>query len=335
MGPALPRASQLLTTVGPQPVAQVVRNGFVESVHFGSVVCLGADGRVLAEVGETAVPMLPRSANKLVQAVAMVRAGLALEGELLALAASSHSGEAQHRGGVLAILASAGLDESALQNTPGLPSNAAERREWIRADRPASSLAQGCSGKHAAMVATCVANGWPVDSYRDPIHPLQQAIAATLDELSGDEVTATVVDGCGAPAHAITLRGLARAFAAIGVAGATTAEAKVAGAVRAHPWWVGGTDRDVTLLMTAVPGVIAKDGAEAVYAAAFPDGRAAAVKVSDGGGRAGAVVLAEALRLLDPSLDLASLAGQPVLGHGVPVGAVLATDLARLSARTP
>jgi L-asparaginase II len=297
-------------------------------VHFGSVVCLEPDGSVVVDVGDTSVPMLPRSANKLVQASAMLRAGLGLEGELLALAASSHSGEERHREGVLAILAAAGLDETALQNTPGLPSDAAERRHWIRDGTAASSLAQGCSGKHAAMVATCVVNGWPVDSYLDPFHPLQREIGAVLAELSGDDVTATVVDGCGAPAHAITLRGLARAFAAVAVADPASAEGRLAAAVRAHPWWVAGTGRDVTVLMTAVPGVIAKDGAEAVYAAALPDGRAAAVKVSDGGGRAGSVVLAEALRALDPSLDLAFLAEKPVLGHGLPVGAVRPVPLA-------
>src|SRR3954449_5359878 len=150
------------------PVAEVVRNGFVESVHFGSVVCLDASGAVSQSVGDATVPMLPRSANKFVQAVAMLRHGLDLDGELLALAASSHSGEAGHREGVQVILAGAGLPEDALQNTPGLPSNAAERTRWLVEGRPPSSLAQGCSGKHAAMLATCVVNGWPTDTYRDP-----------------------------------------------------------------------------------------------------------------------------------------------------------------------
>jgi L-asparaginase II len=102
----------------------------------------------------------------------------------------------------------------------------------------------------------------------------------------------------------------------------------VAAAVRAHPRWVGGTGRDVTMLMEAVPGLIAKDGAEAVYAAALPDGRAAAVKVSDGGSRAGAIVLVEALRVLGvPSDDIAFLADKPVLGHGTRVGSVVPLEL--------
>lgn len=305
------------------PVAEVVRNGFVESVHFGSVVCLDASGEVSLSVGDTGTAMLPRSANKFVQAVAMLRHGLDAEGELLALAASSHSGEPAHREGALAILAAAGLSEAALQNTPALPANPAERTRWVREGRTPSSLAQGCSGKHAAMLATCAVNAWPVETYREPDHPLQQAIAAVLAELSGDPVRSVVVDGCGAPAHAITLTGLARSFAAIAVGPPGTAEGRLAAAVRGHPWFVAGTGREVTELMTALPGVIAKDGAEAVYAAALPDGRAAAVKISDGGPRAGAVVLGEALRRLGvPDDQLAALAGPQVLGHGNPVGKV-------------
>jgi L-asparaginase II len=253
----------------------------------------------------------------------MLRHGLDLDGELLALAASSHSGEPGHREGVQVILTAAGLTEHALQNTPALPSNATERKRWLLGERRPSSLAQGCSGKHAAMVATCVANAWPVETYRDPDHPLQQAIAGVLAELSRDDVTAVVVDGCGAPAHAITLTGLARAFSAIATGTPASAEGRLAAAVRAHPWFVGGTGRDVTDLMTAVPSLIAKDGAEAVYAAALPDGRAAAVKISDGGPRAGAVVLGEALRRLGVAADqLQALAGPPVLGHGERVGLV-------------
>jgi len=310
------------------PVAEVVRNGFAESVHFGSVVGLDAAGGVVVAAGDIGAPMLPRSANKFVQAAAMRRAGLDLDGELLALAASSHSGEPFHREGVRKILAGAGLDEAALQNTPGLPSDPTERRSWIRAGSGPSALAQGCSGKHAAMLATCVVAGWPTADYLDPGHPLQQAIAAVLGELSGDPITATVVDGCGAPAMAVSLHGLARSLAALATGAGDSAEGRVAAAVRAHPLWVGGTGRDITRLMVAVPGLIAKDGAEAVYVAALPDGRAVAVKIGDGGSRAAMVVLVEALRLLDvPAEAVAFLAEQPVYGGGRPVGAIRALPL--------
>jgi L-asparaginase II len=168
------------------------------------------------------------------------------------------------------------------------------------------------------MVATCVAAGWPVGSYLEPEHPLQQHIASVLSELSGDPVSGTAVDGCGAPAHAITLLGLARSFAAL-----VRSANPVARAVAAHPQWVGGTGRDVTDLMVAVPGLVAKDGAEAVWAAALPDAGSVAVKISDGGSRAGVVVLTAALQLLGAQGDaLLPLATKPVLGHGRPVGEV-------------
>src|SRR5665811_972948 len=134
-----------------------------------------------------------------IQALAMLRAGLDLDGELLALAAGSHSGEPFHLEGVRRILAGAGLSEQELQNTPDLPYEELERNAWIASGRDATSLAQNCSGKHSAMLATCVAAGWDTSTYLEPLHPLQQLIAATLTDLSGEPPAATGVDGCGAP----------------------------------------------------------------------------------------------------------------------------------------
>ncbi len=304
-------------------LARVLRSGFVEGVHHGTAVALGPAGEVVLRAGSPEAPILPRSSNKPLQAVAMLRAGLALDGAPLALACSSHSGEAFHRDGVQRILAAAGLDAGALQNTPGLPYGEQERLVWLRLGLAPTALAGNCSGKHAAMLATCVANGWPTDSYRDPGHPLQRLVADTTAELAGEPLAATGVDGCGAPVFAVSALGLARAFARIATAPAATPEGRVAAAVRAHPEWLGGTGRDVTALVRGVPGLIAKDGAEAVYAAALPDGRAAALKISDGSERARPVVMAALLRRLGvdaPVLD--DQATSPVLGHGEPVGRV-------------
>jgi L-asparaginase II len=318
---------------GLAPLATVTRSGFVEGVHHGSAVTLTGDGGVHSVLGTPDEPVLPRSSLKLAQAVAMVRSGLDLDGELLALACASHSGEQFHRDGVLRILARAGLDEDALGNTPDLPIGEAERRAWQRRDEPRSRLAQNCSGKHAAMLATCRLNGWPAAGYWRADHPLQQVIEATVADLAGEPVAATVVDGCGAPAFAISLTGLARSFGRIAAAAEGTPEARVAGAVRAHPEWVGGTGREVTGLLRAVPGLIAKDGAEAVYAAALPDGRAVALKITDGSDRARQVVMAALLLRLGAGDDdagadgeiegsLREMATRPVLGHGEPVGTI-------------
>jgi L-asparaginase II len=304
-------------------LAHVVRSGFVESIHLGSAIAVDADGDTLVAVGDPATPILPRSSNKPLQVVGMLHAGLDLDGAALALAVASHSGERYHLDGVRRMLARAGLPASALQNTPDLPLDPEERLGWQLAGRPATSLAQNCSGKHAAMLLTCTENDWALADYRRPDHPLQRQLAETVGDLAGEPVTAAGMDGCGAPVLALSLAGLARAFARIATAKQGTAEGRVADAIRRYPEWLGGTGRGVTRLLRAVPGLIAKDGAEGVYAAALPDGRALAVKIADGSERPVlpvVVALLHRMGVQDAALD--ELAGVPVLGHGEVVGAV-------------
>jgi len=310
----------------PVVVAEVVRSGFVEGHHHGSVLALAADGSRVLALGAVDAPVFPRSSNKPMQAVGMLEAGLDLDGELLALACASHSGEPFHVDGVRRVLAGAGLDESALQTPPDYPVDESEKYAVIAAGGTKAPVLMNCSGKHAAMLATCVANGWPLDTYRDPGHPLQQQLATTVARLAGEPVAATGVDGCGAPVFALTLAGLARAFVAIATAPPGTPEHRVAEAIRRNPEWLGGTRRDVTALVRGVPGLIAKDGAEGVYAAALPDGRAVTLKVEDGGQRARPPVMVAALRALGvEAAVLGELAEAPVLGGGQPVGVVRAT----------
>ena len=309
-------------------LAHVVRGGFVESAHRGSLVAVAADGSPELVLGSGDGPVFPRSSNKPLQALAMVRSGLRLEPELLALACSSHSGEDFHLEGVRRILAGAGLTESDLQNTPDWPYDAEEQDRWRREGREKSSLAQNCSGKHAAMLATCVLNGWDTASYRSADHPLQQAMAATLEELAVERVSAMAVDGCGAPVMAVSLTGLARAFGRLAAAPEGTHERTVADAIRSHPAYLGGTRRDVTSLVRDTRGLIAKDGAEAVYAVGLADGRGLALKIADGGQRARPVVIAAALRRLGvESAAFEELERSPVLGHGETVGAVVAVGI--------
>jgi L-asparaginase II len=310
------------------PLAYVSRSGFVEGVHHGSAIALDADGHELVSHGLPAAPMLPRSALKPLQLLAMVRAGLTLEDELLALAMASHSGEPFHLAGVDRILELAGTTEEALQNVADLPLGVEERLRWERESMPPTRRAHNCSGKHAAMILTCRLNDWPTAGYLDRGHPLQQLIAATIAELAGEPVTATAVDGCGAPAAAISLTGLARAFGALATAASDSPQGRIADAARQYPQWLGGTAREVTELIVGVPGLIAKDGAEAVYAAALPDGRSVALKIADGSDRARQSVMVALLRRLgvdEPALT--GMAERPVLGHGLPVGSIRAADL--------
>lgn len=306
-------------------VAEVVRNGFVEGSHRGSVVALDGDGSELWRVGDPGQAVFPRSSNKPLQAVGMLRAGLDLDGELLALASSSHSGEAFHLDGVRRILAAADLDESALLTPPEYPVDEIEKFRYIAAGGLPVPLAMNCSGKHAAMLATCVLNGWPLDTYPDADHPLQKALCEAVADLAGEDIPVVGVDGCGAPLFALTLTGLARAFSRIATAPAAMPEGRVAAAIRDYPTWLGGTRRDVSALIAGVPGLIAKDGAEAVYAAALPDGRAIALKIDDGGQRARSPVMVAALRRLGVDVSaLDAFATTPLLGGGQRVGEVRA-----------
>ena len=309
-------------------LAAVVRSGFVESRHTGSLVALDGSGRVALAVGDVDAAVLPRSANKPLQAAAMVRAGLDLDGSLLALVAASHSGEPLHVEGVLDILAEAGLGPDSLGNAGGLPLDPDAQRAVTASEGGPEPLLHNCSGKHAGMLATCVRAGWPVDGYLSPDHPGQRHITAVIEELAGEDVAAVVVDGCGAPQHALTLIGLARAFRALVVAPASAPEGRVAAAMRAHPWWAGGTGRPVTRLLAGVKGLVVKDGAEGVMAAATVDGTAVAVKIADGGQRAAVPVLVAALA--SRGVDVAAVADLgtvPVLGGGRPVGELRVTGI--------
>jgi L-asparaginase II len=308
-------------------LVDIVRSDFVEGHHRGAVVVLDASGAVDWSLGDVTSAIFPRSCNKPIQALGMVRAGLDLDGELLALAAASHSGEPFHIEGVRRILAAAGLDEAALQTPPDFPLDDAARTAYVRAGLDQTSIAMNCSGKHAAMLATCVANGWDVATYRDPQNPVQVAIARTFAELTGEPVQSIGVDGCGAPLLSTSLVGLATAFRSVMGGGPGSPERLVADAFVAHPEFASGTTRDEATLLRAIPGAMAKAGAEACYALALPDGRAVSLKIEDGSARARPVVMVAALRRMGVDLmdgvdgaAVRSIGAVPLLGGGRPVG---------------
>jgi L-asparaginase II len=312
-------------------LAVAVRSGFLESQHYGRAAGLAADGQVVLRAGATGEPVFPRSASKPAQAAAMLRNGLGLDGRLLALAAASHSGESFHVAGVREILASAGLADGALACPAALPLDEAAATAVLRSGGAAEPAYNNCSGKHAAMAATCVAAGWPVAGYQQPGHPLQLAIRETIERLAGEPVAATGVDGCGAPVFAVSLEGVARALRAMVLADPGSPERMVADAMRAYPEWTAGTRRTECALMAAVPGLLVKPGAEGVAAFAWTDGRAGAVKIADGAWRAVTPVTVALLRGLGiaagpggSSGALDALAASPLLGGGSPVGEVRA-----------
>ena len=312
-------------------VAEVVRSGFTESRHRGAVAGLAADGTQVISAGDTAVPFFPRSANKPLQATAMLRAGVELDGELLALAAASHSGEDYHVDGVRKILSGAGLTEADLGCPPSWPLDQETARRLIARGEGMSRIRMNCSGKHAAMLATCVVNGWPTGSYLDPQHPLQQAILRTVEELAARAGARHRRGRLRRAAVRADAGGAGARLPGAGAGRAGTPERRVADAMRAHPEWTSGTSRDERKLMDAVPGLLIKGGAEGVDAFALTDGRAGAVKIDDGAHRGRTPVTVAALRLLGVAVP-AELATAPVIGGGAEVGVIRAAGgLARQS----
>lgn len=302
-------------------LAEVVRSGLVESRHRGVAVRVDAAGEVVWSIDDPGAVVFPRSANKPIQALGMLRAGLPLEGELLAIASASHSGEPFHLEAVREILSLAGLDESALQTPPSYPLDPKVHADYIRAGGVRAPICMDCSGKHAAMLLTCVTNDWPADSYLDPEHPLQVLITETFTELTQGVPSVIGTDGCGAPLLATPLVQLARAVGRIAAGAPGTPEGKLADAMRAHPEFVSGSNRAELALVRAFPNLLAKSGAESVYVVAQPDGEAFALKIEDGGERPLYSVMARVLELA--GLSAAILTERPqVLGGGKPVGEV-------------
>ena len=281
-------------------LAEVTRGGKVESIHAGHVVVLNADGSIAFQKGDPTLPMYSRSSLKSIQAAAMVRAGLDLEPRLLALVCGSHAGTGMHQSGAQAILAKAGLDEDSLQCIMDRP-----LEEDLRRTSQPTRLAMNCSGKHAGMILTCHINGWPIDTYLSPDHPLQIAIAKEVEMMSGESIVNTTVDGCGAPLFMFSLLGLARAVRTLTI-----------------PEMVSGQGRLATRMMQNIEGLFMKDGAEAINVASMPDGRTLALKISDGNARAVPAVTAAALKIL--GIDTHEQE-ENTLGGGKTVGSIRAT----------
>jgi L-asparaginase II len=297
-------------------LAEVIRSEVVESVHAGHIVLLNADGSIFFQKGDPTLNIYSRSSLKSIQASAMVRAGLDLEPRLLALVCASHAGSPMHQQGAQAILAKVGLDEHSLKCVLDRPLD-----DELRHTAEPTRLAMNCSGKHAGMLATCVVNGWPIDSYLDPAHPLQLAIKAEVEQMSGESVAGISIDGCGAPLFLFSLLGLARAIRNLTIS-TDAVHNDVVQACREYPEMVSGDGRLATRMMRTIEGLFMKDGAEAVNVASLPDGRTLAIKISDGNARAMPAITSAALALF--GIDAQEI---PVntLGAGLPVGIIRAT----------
>jgi L-asparaginase II len=319
---------QLLTDLRPVELVRSYRSGTHENSHYGSLVILDRDGTPVLQRGDVHRPVFHRSCAKPFQAITMLELDLPLAGADLALAAASHTGEPEHVARTLGILDRSGFTEDDLGCPTTLPSDPAAYRSVIRGNGGPRRIFMNCSGKHAAMLATCRVQGWPSAGYLDVDHPLQQRIRVVMQTLTGEAPAGVGVDGCGAPVYATSLVALARGFGRVASADLGSAGRLVADAMRDHPDMVGGTGVDDTRLMQTIPGLLVKGGADGVHCAALPDGRSIALTIADGGDRARMPVLVGALRSLGlgargSARDLLNeLAVGTVLGGGQPVGTV-------------
>lgn len=300
-------------------LAELVRSGLVESTHSGHLILLAADGSDLLVLGDVEAEIYPRSAIKSLQAAAMVRAGLNLNDEQLALVCASHGGTNRHQEVALEILQSVGLSESDLQNTPDAPLDREARIKW--GDKPATSLAANCSGKHSGMLATCVVNGWDIKTYREVDHPLQLAIAREITELIGKSIDRVSIDGCGAPLFSMSTRSIAVAARKMRIE-SDPIFARVISACLKHPEMILAEDAFDTRMMRAVPGLFVKGGAESVMLASLADGSAIAWKISDGSNRANGPLMKAALAKFGINIEGEAV---DVLGGGNVVGSLSAT----------
>ena len=312
-----------------EPLARVLRSGLEEAVHLGHVAVCDARGRLLAWSGDPATVTFIRSCAKPVQAAVSLAAigDLALTDREVAIMCASHDGTPAHLRQVRSLLRRAAVGDEALRTPAARPldPDAAAR---VRTPAP---VFHNCSGKHAGMLLACSRAGWRHATYPSRAHPLQRRVLDAMRGLSGEEPVLGV-DGCGLPVHGMPLRAIATVFARLGDPDAQGALAphvdRAMRAMRAEPALVGGDRRDDTLVMRAAPGIVMKEGAEAIdCAVALEPGIGVAVKVADGGFRAAGpatvAVLAE-LGLVSPSARrrLRPVERPAVRGGGARVGEV-------------
>lgn len=329
--------TETFTAAGAVELAVVTRNGFVESRHVGSAVVIDQHADIIRALGDAHAPVLARSCLKPFQAIAVMNSGIGLRSLAAVLATASHAGTPQHVSVVRSILAEASLTEDALQCPAAWPGDRAARDELVREGNGPSPIYMNCSGKHAAMLLACVRNGWSTEDYLDPTHPLQVQVRDVIERLTGERPAVTAVDGCGAPVAALSLQALARGIARIRTSSSSSPFAlyRNAGllteAVLADGWAIDGHGRPNTIVIERL-GVFAKLGAEGLMVMSAPDGTTVALKMLDGGSRAGTIValtlLAQAGAIPAADVELVrSELGLDIMGGDRVVGSVQVSPL--------
>ncbi|SLN31102.1 asparaginase [Pseudooctadecabacter jejudonensis] len=289
---------------GAVDLVELWRGGRLESVHQGHAVVMNGAGEVVESWGNPDHVTYPRSSAKIIQALPMVESGVAdrmgLTQAHLALSCASHSGAAIHTDPVQRWLDDLGLNDDAFRCGPQWPSDLPARNGLVKTDDSPCRYHNNCSGKHAGFLTMVAANGWGPE-YVEADHPLQQVIKTTFEEVCENTSPGWGIDGCSAPNHAMSMRGVAHAMARFAVADDSTtrgaAMVRLREATMAHPALVANVDRACTHLMQAGKGAVSvKTGAEGYFIAIIPGkGLGVALKIMDGGTRASECAMAAIL----------------------------------------
>jgi L-asparaginase II len=298
-----------------------VRAELTESIHDVSVFATDATGAKLYRSGDPDRPLFYRSAVKPLQTTVALEAGIDLLPEYVAVACASHSGWPAHVAIVRRMLHDVGLDEHALQCPAVWPLSQSARDLQIRRGvRSVKRVFHNCSGKHAAMLAACVAQGWPIDSYLSPDHPLQQQIVELVSEATGTSPEPVGVDGCGAPTMRGSVRGLAAAFAQLS---SNRRYERASSAVARFPSLVADNERPDGKLARWWGGPVKVGAGGQIGIGRHGIGIAAKAKAGGSDVAVAAIIAATSdLGLLPEAMrsGLANEAAPPVLGGDVPVG---------------
>jgi L-asparaginase len=258
---------------------RLLREGIIESRHIVEAVVCDDKGRVLSVAGNAETATFVRSALKPFQALAVTTTGTLERYDLsdrdLAIIASSHKGTIEQVRQVFNILWRADVDPTALQ----CPIPEGKR----------SPLEYNCSGKHAGMLAVCQQRHWPLNTYLERKHPIQQLIVGKVAELlrMPAEEFISAHDDCGVPTYLMQLGQIASLYALLASSSNLDME-RIVRAMTHHPALVAADGEFDTELMRLAPGeVVSKAGAEGVQCIGrLGEGMGLAIKVMDGAKRA-------------------------------------------------
>ncbi|MEP1538994.1 MAG: asparaginase [Paracoccaceae bacterium] len=323
----------------PAILTEIWRGRFLESAHRGHAVVVDQGGDIVLEWGDPNAIVLPRSSAKMVQALPLITSGAAnkygLTPQHLALACASHNGAAIHTGPVQKWLSDLGLNDAALRCGPQMPKDNDATRDLIKSDASPCQYHNNCSGKHTGFLTLAqFLDAGP--EYLEPDHPVQIAIKDAFEDATGEDSPGFGIDGCSAPNHATSLKGMARAMARFASAQPDSPEARLVAAMTTHPDLVAGEGRACTRLMRATGGKVAlKTGAEAFFVAILPEQKlGVALKIEDGSTRAAECAIAAILvklGALDPKHpDALAFTDAPITNwRGIETGHMRAADILR------